>query len=166
MAGGKSALTVAQVLTWADAHHARTGRWPRATEPGPSSLPPGEIWRNIDTALRQGHRGLPGGDSLRRLLARRRGVRRPLTVRGVLRWADEHYRRAGRWPSSATGPVVGAPGETWAAIRMALRHGLRGLPGGDSLSALLRRSGRVPRRGRPPNTPATPGAAGPRRASP
>jgi hypothetical protein len=30
----------------------------------------GETWRAIDTALRRGLRGLPGGDSLRRLLGR------------------------------------------------------------------------------------------------
>src|SRR5262249_36434052 len=57
----KSALTVAQVLAWADEHHARTGRWPRTTEVVFPSLPPGETWPRIDLALRQGHRGLPGG---------------------------------------------------------------------------------------------------------
>ena len=36
---------------------------------------PGEVWANIDSALRHGHRGLPGGDSLARCLNRYRGRR-------------------------------------------------------------------------------------------
>jgi hypothetical protein len=39
----------------------------------------------------------------------------------------------------AAGQVAGAPGETWRALDVALRQGLRGLPGGDSLARLLRR---------------------------
>ena len=64
-------LTVEQILAWADAHHARTGRWPH-TKSGPVEGAPGEAWGNIDNALRLGRRGLPGGDSLARLLDRRR----------------------------------------------------------------------------------------------
>jgi hypothetical protein len=36
----------------------------------------GQTWLALDSALRNGHRGLPGGDSLARLLARERGVQR------------------------------------------------------------------------------------------
>src|SRR5262245_35930304 len=48
-----------------------------------------------DAALRLGLRGLPGGSSLARLLAARRGVRNhldlpPLTVTKVLAWADRY----------------------------------------------------------------------------
>jgi hypothetical protein len=160
MSRAGSALTEAQLLAWADDHHERTGRWPRATAPGLSFLPPGETWRNIDAVLRQGHRGLPGGDSLRRLLARRRGVRRPLTVGRVLHWADEHRHRTGQWPSSAAGPVGAAPGETWSAINHALRLGLRGLGGGDSISQLLHRHGRGASPGRPRNAAVPPGRQG------
>jgi hypothetical protein len=48
-------------------------------------------------------------------------------------------------------PVAEAPGETWSKVDVALCLGLRGLPGGDTLLKLLRRSGRhVPeQRGRP-----------------
>ena len=67
-------LTVEQVLAWADAHHARTGGWP-ACKSGPVPEAPGEAWGNIDSALRHGHRGLPGGDTLPRLLDRHRGRR-------------------------------------------------------------------------------------------
>ena len=45
--------------------------------------------------------------------------------------------RAGRRPA----------GETWSKVDLALCLGLRGLPGGDTLPRLLRRSGRhVPER--------------------
>jgi hypothetical protein len=74
---------VEQILAWADAHHARTGRWPTSAS-GPVADAPGERWRNIDGALRYGRRGLPGGGSLARLLDRHRGGMRsfPPTPRG------------------------------------------------------------------------------------
>jgi hypothetical protein len=57
-------------------------------------------------------------------------------------------------PYDAAGPVAGVPGETWYKVDLALCLGLRGLPGGETLVRLLRRSGRhVPeRRGRPRKT--------------
>jgi hypothetical protein len=67
-------LAVGQVLAWADAHRARTGKWPHAKS-GPVADVPGETWSAIDSALRQGHRGLPGGDGLARLLGRHRSKR-------------------------------------------------------------------------------------------
>jgi hypothetical protein len=144
MGRAKSVLTDVLVLSWADAHFARTGRWPRILDPDTMSLPPGLTWQRIDLALRQGHRGLPGGDSLPRLLARDRGarVRRrppPLSEGRLVAWARAHRRVTGRWPVAASGPVAAAPGESWAGIDTALRHGLRGLSGGDSLARLLAR---------------------------
>jgi hypothetical protein len=68
-------LTENKLLAWADRHRARTGKWPNWNS-GPVARAPGEDWRNIDQVLRGG-RGLPGGDSLPRLLARRRGARNP-----------------------------------------------------------------------------------------
>ena len=73
-------LTVAQILAWADAYRRRTGSWPSANA---GSVPeaPGEMWGNIEHALREGGRGLRAGDSLARLLDRcrrgRREARRP-----------------------------------------------------------------------------------------
>jgi hypothetical protein len=64
-------LTVGQILRWADAHHARTGQWPKITTgeiPGTG----GDSWAAIQAALDIGRRGLPGGSSLARLL----GVRK------------------------------------------------------------------------------------------
>src|SRR5262249_38261329 len=113
----------------------------------------GEPRRRVGTALRYGLRGLPGGSSLARLLAERRGVRNhmalpPLTEARVLAWADAWRAAHGRWPGRYDGPA--AAGETWPGINYALREGGRGLPGGSSLAELLcRRRGRRHHR-RPP----------------
>jgi hypothetical protein len=141
--GGLPPLRTKDILAWADAYHARTGAWPTG-ESGPVTEAPSETWRAVDQALRVGVRGQPGGSSLAQLLTRHRGVRNiqrlpPLTVPQILAWADAHHRRTGAWPTSDSGPVVGAPGETWKAIAAALAIGRRGLPGGSSLPRLLAR---------------------------
>jgi hypothetical protein len=136
-------LKPGQILAWADAHRRRTGAWPTGTS-GPVQGAPGETWKGADEALRHGHRGLPGGSSLARLLAARRGVRNRatlprLTCAQVLAWGRAHFRRTGRWPTRTSGPIAEAPGETWRGVELALQHGYRGLPGGSSLSRLLRK---------------------------
>jgi hypothetical protein len=65
-------LTEEQIVAWALAHHRRTGSWPHRND-GTVDGAPGEKWVNVHNALVGGHRGLPGGDSLARLLARRLG---------------------------------------------------------------------------------------------
>ena len=68
------------------------------------------------------------------------GQRRPpLTVEQILAWSDAHFTRTGEWPKIRSGPVMDAPGETWAGINGALHEGHRGLPAGDSPAKLLRR---------------------------
>jgi hypothetical protein len=134
-------LTKRKILLWADKHHERTGQWPNRGS-GPVVEAPGENWKSIDNALRQGQRGQPGGSSLRRLLVKKRGVRhplrlRPLTAEQILRWAQLHVERTGSWPQYKSGPILDAPGETWAAVDIALRRGKRGLAGGSSLAILL-----------------------------
>jgi hypothetical protein len=64
-------LTVAQVLAAADAHRARTGRWP-TMESGPVPELKVDSWRHIYVALIKGRRGLPKGLSLPKLLAKHR----------------------------------------------------------------------------------------------
>ncbi len=109
----RPALTTAQVLVWADDFHRRTGRWPKTID-GAVPADRNEKWLNLDMALRHGYRGLPGGDSLARLLQRERSVRNkqavpPLTEDGVLAWAEGHHRRTGRWPNEKNGFGPGAP---------------------------------------------------------
>jgi hypothetical protein len=136
-----SRLTTEQVLNWADAYFGRVGRWPTATS-GPIDEAPGENWANIGAALHLGLRGLPGGSSLARLFAERRGRRNhmnlpALSVTRILQWADKHFRRTGRWPVRTSGPIEDAPGETWGRIDTALKAGGRGLAGSGSLTRLL-----------------------------
>src|SRR5262245_53641724 len=146
---------VTAVLAWADAWKARTGRWPLRTS-GPVPESPGDTWMAVSLALAKGHRGLPGGSSLARLLAQRRSYRNvhglpPLTARVILGWADAHREATGRWPTLRNGPVGAAPGESWACLDQALRHGGRGLPGGDSIARLLARRRGVRNRGALPH---------------
>src|SRR5581483_7950611 len=138
---GLSPLTEEQIVTWARVHLAVTGTWP-SNGSGTVLAAPGENWENIDSALRCAGRGLPGGDTLARLLARRLGVRNltnlpDLAVEQILVWADAHRRRTGDWPRAASGPIPEAPGETWQNVESALREGARGLEGGSSLARLL-----------------------------
>jgi lambda repressor-like predicted transcriptional regulator len=80
----------------------------------------------------------------------RRGPAKPLTIEQIIAWAEDHHQRTGKWPTQKSGPVLTAPGETWAAINQALRSGLRGLPR-SSLSKVLREQFRLPeRRGKKP----------------
>jgi ribosome-binding protein aMBF1 (putative translation factor) len=134
-------LTIQQILAWADLHHERTGRWPTNTC-GAVLDQPGERWNYINLYLRVGLRGLPGKTTLARLLAAYRGARNKtnlprLTIPQVLRWAKAHYEKMGSWPKRTSGPVLGAPGETWHRIDKAFRNGNRGLPGRSSLAQLL-----------------------------
>ncbi len=134
-------LTITQILAWADAHHERTGRWPTITS-GPVVGASGETWQAVRLALYHGLRGLPGGSSLARLLAKERGVPNEkalplLRVGDILSWADAYHVRHGAWPTSQSGPIAEAPGETWSRVHHALYQGGRGLRGGSSLARLL-----------------------------
>ncbi len=140
---GLPPLSIGQILGWADAHHARTGEWPRQTS-GDVPEAPGENWRNIQNSLVRGQRGLPANTTVAEILREHRGIRNSqnlphFTKSQILRWADAHRKRAGQWPTRSTGDVVDAPGEKWANVDQALSKGLRGLPGGDSLAQLLAR---------------------------
>jgi DNA-directed RNA polymerase specialized sigma24 family protein len=73
------------VLSWADRFRRRTGKWPSAVA-GRVEGAPGLTWSAVDKALRYGYHGMPGGDSLARLLQRERGL---------------PVRRAGRPPKPA-----------------------------------------------------------------
>jgi hypothetical protein len=141
----KAPLNIERILQWADAEHNRTGCWPKGS-PRPGTSSPvhgaiGETWRGINAALSHGCRGLPGGSSLARLLAKHRGVRNQLrlpkfSVAQILAWADAHFKRHREWPKAASEAVFGTQ-ETWCIVHGALARGTRGLPGGSSLARLL-----------------------------
>jgi hypothetical protein len=67
--GKLPAVTVGQVQAWARDYRKRTGRWPSCRGCGEVPAAPGELWTNIDQALRKGLRGLPGGSSLATVVA-------------------------------------------------------------------------------------------------
>ena len=134
-------LTAEQILGWADAHHGRTGQWPKKVS-GIIAEAPEETWMGLHMALTHGSRGLPRGSSLPRLLAKHRGLRNPkalpsLNEARILAWADSHKERTGDWPKSDSGAVGDCPEESWANINNALVRGLRKLQGGFSLAQLL-----------------------------
>jgi hypothetical protein len=136
-------LSEEQVLAWADAHFAQRGTWPMA---GSGAIPATrETWNAVDLALRKGSRGLRGGSSLAKFLARHRGVRNrsllpPLSAKQILAWAAAYFASHGKWPNSKSGPIAGSQ-DTWLAVALALRKGSRGLKGGSSLAKLLRARG-------------------------
>jgi hypothetical protein len=77
--------------------------------------------------------------------------RPPLYVGDILRWADEFYRRRGRWPHRDDGPIEGALDLTWRRIDSALKLGNRGLRPRSSLAKLLLTHRRRRHKGFPPS---------------
>ena len=141
-------LNTQLLLEWLDFDKRVKGEWPTRTS-GPVAAAPGETWARINNALIQGVRGLPCGSSLAQFLAEHRNVRNrknlpPLRIKDIVVWAKAKYDATGRWPTFLSGPVEGAPGETWGGIHSALYYGTRGLPGGSSLYQVLRRYFNVP----------------------
>src|SRR5580700_11323136 len=86
--------SIDQIRVWVDDFHRRTGRWPKQYD---GRIPlRDETWSAVSAALRQGHRGLPGGSSLANLLKVHRGVRNvrdlpALTEPQILKWARDHF---------------------------------------------------------------------------
>ena len=150
-----SRFTIRLILAWADAYFRRNGEWP-TFKSGDIPVSPGDTWNCVDRALRNGIRGLTGGASLARVLAKHRGVRNlsalpRLSESGIARWACKVHANTGIWPTRDSGPIPDAPGETWYAVSNCLVKGYRGLPGGTSLAQLLeRRCGVRNRRDLPP----------------
>jgi hypothetical protein len=134
-------LYLEEILDWSDSFFDRHRRYPKKTD----GKIPGQLglrWSHVDQSLSQGGRGLPRVGSLAVLLLERRGRRHKgrlprYTYRQLLTWADAHKAKTGRFPTADSGAVADAPGETWGAVDHALMTGLRGLPGGSSLSQFL-----------------------------
>jgi hypothetical protein len=151
----RKGLTVEAILAWADSYHAFHGCWPKASSI-PNSAAPGESWRAINKALQVGRRGLPGGSSLKLLLAEHRSPEARLRARGlgleqILAWADAHHAATGRWPKKNSGTVAQARAETWMTIDNVLRHECSGKAGNGSLARLLSHfRGARKRKARPP----------------
>jgi hypothetical protein len=150
----KPPLPIEQILAWADAHYQRTGKWPRISS-GPIAGETDQTWIGVDVALRNGCRGLRGGSSLAQLLTQERGARNhrrlpALTEAQILAWAEAHFLRTNRWPSTESGPIPETTGETWAGVNHALKVGRRGLTAGGSVTRLLVKAGKKRNQGELP----------------
>jgi superfamily II DNA or RNA helicase len=134
-------LTEEQILDWMDAYHQEWRQWPRVKS-GSIKDAPGETWANVNDALVQGRRGLPGGFSVAKLLFKYRGVRNgkdlpPLSLDLILACADAHHDRTGNWPTHKSGRIPEAAGETWRTVDKALRKARRGFTIRSSLAQVL-----------------------------
>jgi hypothetical protein len=115
-------ITVAQILRWANAWRAEGGEWP-GTKSG-AVAGAGLSWLAVDRALNVGVRGLPGGDSLAKLLARERGRpdgRGPLA--DPLKRAEVRRLRAEGWTLQAIGERFGVSRQ---AVQVMLRRAAAG----------------------------------------
>ena len=90
-------LTIPEILRMADRHHQITGQWP-ITRDGAVHGEDNLTWEGVNTCLRKGGRGLPGGNSLARVLAKhrpvvdRRRIRADLTAKQIKDWARFQVR--------------------------------------------------------------------------
>jgi hypothetical protein len=80
----------------------------------------------------KGRRGLKGGSSLVRLLAKKRSrslyeTLPPLTIEEIRAWALAYKQKHERWPERRSGHIENTKGETWLAIWVAMYQGSRGL---------------------------------------
>jgi hypothetical protein len=139
-------LPIKQILKWCDEFHKKAGTWPKNSSMPGKHIPGsnGDTWLAVDSSLRAGRRGLPGGSSLAMLLAEERGVRNihdlpRLTIDQILKWADAFKRSTGRWPKldDWRDAIPSTGGETWGNVFQAVANGLRGLPGGFTFWELL-----------------------------
>ena len=73
-----------------------------------------------------------------RIRAKGRPYRPLLSSPEILAWVAAHHAATGEWPRIPSGQVRDAPFDvTWVAINSALVKGLRGLPGGSSITRLM-----------------------------
>ncbi len=143
-------LTEQMIIDAAKKHIERTGNIPTAKSPGAEidfGYP--ETWMAVNGAIMKGCRGMPGGESLYKLL-KRCGVRHEkpkLTRLKIIAAARKFQKDWGHPPSGGFSnkkkddatKYFGYP-ETWKAVANALREGNRGLKKG-SLAEVLRDAG-------------------------
>ena len=130
-----SPLTEEMIVQWMREWQDRTGKLPTKTSGGiPGTT---ETWSAVGSALESGCRCLPGGSSLFKLAIQKLGVeaKRDLTIPWILDEMRKHHKRTGKYPTEYSGNITGTT-ENWGAVNIALRRGLRGLPGGSSLHML------------------------------
>src|SRR4051794_26596073 len=108
----KRPLELHEVMRWCEIYFQATGEWP-TRQSGPVLCAPFETWQAVDSALYEGTRGLPGGQTLALLLQekkQRRHVRNlpPLSEQIITAWAMKHHESYGRWPTVRSGVIPGS----------------------------------------------------------
>jgi hypothetical protein len=140
-------LTVEFIVDRAKEHLDLNGKFPVVKGGSVTNGYPGDTWNGYDRALFEGGRGLPGGTTLKRLLAKELGApnhmdKPALTEEYIVELAKQHKERTGKRPSCKSGAVIGGHhGDTWNGYQQVLQTGGRELPGGSSLSKLLNARG-------------------------
>src|SRR5713226_8788876 len=86
-----------------------------------------------------------GGRSISlRCCGMKRLLRRPLTVKEILYWADAYRELTGKWPTKASGRIPFAKLENWMSIDHALRRGFRNLAWQELFGPTVDRAPRRP----------------------
>ena len=134
-------LTGQQILKWADAFHKRRKRWP-GRDSGIVTDEPSLTWGTIDRYIKRGVVRHKSAKTLSDLLSKARDVwdargKPELSDQLILKWVQDHRRITGQWPVTSSGRVKTAANESWIALDMALRNGVRGLKGGTTLLKLV-----------------------------
>src|SRR5262249_39016677 len=143
-------LTHETVLAWADQHHERIGNWPNENS-GPVPDAPGEVWANVNAALREGLRGLPGGSSLALLIPAGRGVRNQASTPPAGRRADPGVGRRLEGPNGEMAKARRRPAPRRPRRDLGRRRGGPGqrLPGPQGRLVSVRPAEEVPAHPRP-----------------
>lgn len=131
-------ISVEQLRQAVDAYRlAHGGRFPTAYD---DDALPGLTWERIDSRLRDGHRGLPGGTSLSKWLDEAYPAERyqaPITSASMLAWVTAHLAaNGGDFPHVASGQIPGV-NRTWMNLNDALRKRQLAFTRCSSLSAWL-----------------------------
>jgi hypothetical protein len=135
---GGPLITIAQLRQTVDAYRlAHAGRFPTTYD---GDALPGLTWERIDSRLREGHRGLPGGTSLSKWLDETYPAERhqaPFTSTNMRAWVMAHLEaNGGTFPHVASGDIPGT-NRTWMNVNDALRKRQLAFTKCPSLSAWL-----------------------------
>ena len=137
------------IVKWVTQHIAKHGEKPLRSS-GPVEFATddyeGITWAAVDSAFKQGSRGLPCGSSLASFIEEEFGIVNPanlvpLTEEMIVQWVTQYIEKSNKKPSRDSGvvdfAVIPYEGITWALIDAALKGGSRGLPEGSSLTKLI-----------------------------
>ncbi len=135
--GRRHLLSRGVIITAMDLYASDWGRWPHVGLGDASSYFGFPItWRDVDSALSNGYRSLPGGSSLKRLW----DASHELSPQIISEAANKFRAVHGRWPTyydGGTTEYFGFP-VSWKIVNQCLSEGRRGCPGGETLSGFLR----------------------------